>query len=477
MNENIIGRGYEIKRLEKFYNSPKSEFITIYGRRRVGKTYLINQFFKDRFAFDASGIIDGSKEAQFYSFYDSLTKYGYEGEQPKNWFEMFSALSKLLEKQTKNERKVVFIDEIPCFDTPKSDFVKSLGYFWNSFAAKRNDILLIVCGSATSWIVSKIIDSRGGLHNRTTGDIYLQQFTLAETEEYLKHNNFGWPRQLIAETYMVLGGIPYYLSLLDNKETLAANIDRLYFSETGELRREYQRLYKSLFSNADPYMKIIETLGKTKSGLTRTEISDATKLPQNGRLTKMLDDLQHSGMIRCFYGKSRGKVKKRDAYYQLMDLFSIFHLTFGGKPTSPTFWQDRAMTPTLNTWCGLSFERICFVHIEQIRKALGLSRIALEYYSWRSRGAEPKAQIDLIIERADKIINICEIKYATGEYAISRQDDLDMRNRIEAFRAESGTRCGLIPTWITTCGLKEGMYSSEIQYRVTLDDLFWNNKQ
>lgn len=471
MKEDIIGRQKEIKRLEKVCQSNKSEFITIYGRRRVGKTFLITSLFENKLAFYATGIIDGDKEDQMSSFYNSLKKYGCTMPKPESWYDAFDLLSQIIENKSDTEKKIIFLDEIPCFDTPRMDFVKALGYFWNSFVSLRKDIVLIVCGSATSWIVSNIIDNHGGLHNRTTGEIYLQQFTLGETEKYLKAKKFHWNRKSIAEAYMIFGGIPYYLSLLENTETLAANIDRLYFAPDGELRNEYQQLYNSLFKNSSPYIKIIEKLAESKSGLSKTEISQAAEITQNGDLTQMLDNLQYSGLIRSFYGKSRGKIKKRGSYYQITDLFTLFHITFASKHSNPTFWQDRLATPQINTWCGLAFERVCLWHIPQIRKALGLNRIAVEYYSWRSNN-DSRAQIDLIIERADRLINICEIKFANSEYSISKTEDLSMRNRIDAFRIESGTRCGLIPTWITTYGLKQNLYSNEIQYQVTIDDLF-----
>lgn len=471
MKEDIIGRTYEIKRLEKLCKSKKSEFVTIYGRRRVGKTFLVTSLFENKLAFYASGIIDGDKEDQMSSFYKSLKKYGCDSSKPNSWYDAFDLLSQIIEKQDNTEKKIIFLDEIPCFDTPRMDFVKALGYFWNSFVAFRKDIMLIVCGSATSWIVSNIIDNHGGLHNRTTAQIYLQQFTLGETEMYLKTNKFHWNRKIIAEVYMIFGGVPYYLSLLDNTETFGANIDRLYFSQNGELWREYQQLYKSLFKNSAPYMKIIEKLAESKSGLSKTEISKAAELNRNGDLSQMLENLQYSGLIRCFYGKSRGKIKKRDSYYQITDLFTLFHLSFAAKHPNPTFWQDRLSSPLINTWCGLAFERVCLWHIPQIRKALGLGRVAVEYYSWRSNGT-PRAQIDMIIERADNLINICEIKFASSLFTITKDADMDMRNRIETFRAESGTKCGLIPTWITSYGLKNNEYSDEIQYQVTLDDLY-----
>lgn len=472
MKEDIIGRKNEIRRLEKLYKSKKSEFITIYGRRRVGKTFLITRYFEKEITFSTSGIIDGNKQEQMTNFTKSLRKSGYEGKSPTNWHDAFDALSQVIENKDKNIKKIIFLDEIPCFDTPKMGFVKALGYFWNSFASLRRDVLLIVCGSATSWIVSNIIDNHGGLHNRITGDIYLQQFSLAETEKYLKANKFHWSQYVITEAYMIFGGVPFYLSLLDNEQTLAENIDRLYFSETGELRREYARIYKSLFKTPDPYMLIIEALAKSKSGLTRSEIAKNSGLQPNGKLTQMLENLQYSSIIRMFYGKVNGKIKIRDAYYQLTDLFTLFHLTFNTVKHNPTFWQDRTATSRINTWNGLAFERVCLWHIPQIRKALGLNRIAVEYYSWRSTDKTTKAQIDMLIERADKLINVCEIKFASSQFTISKQEDMAMRNRMETFRSESHTLCGLIPTWITTYGLHKNQYSSEVQYQVVINDLF-----
>ncbi len=472
MKEDIVGRKEEMRRLSKFYKSTKSEFVTVYGRRRVGKTFLITSFFENNIFFATSGILDGHKDEQMANFVKSLRKLGYDGEKPSNWFSAFDVLEQLIENQGNHTKKVLFLDEIPCFDTPRTGFVKALGNFWNSFASMRKDILLIVCGSATSWIVNNIIDNHGGLHNRATGEIYLQPFNLDETEKYLKANHFHWNRKLVAETYMIFGGVPFYLSLLDNKQTLAANIDRLYFAETGDLHREYLRIYKSLFKTPEPYIAIIEALAKSKCGLTRNEIACEAKIQANGKLTQMLDNLQYSGIIRNFYGKVNGKVKKRDSYYQLIDLFTLFHLTFNTKATNPTFWQDRSNTPQTNTWNGLAFERVCLWHIPQIRKTLGLNRIAVEYYSWRSNTEGAKTQIDMLIERADKLINVCEIKFAAAPYSISKREDLNMRTRMETFRQESGTRCGLIPTWITTYGLIKNEYSIDVQYQVVLDDLF-----
>ncbi|MBR4493073.1 MAG: AAA family ATPase [Bacteroidales bacterium] len=471
MDKNFIGREQEIKELQKIMDSGRAEFAALYGRRRVGKTYLIQQFFNNRFAFSTSGIIEGTREEELYAFTSALISAGYSGSQPQTWLEAFDALKSVLEKQPREGRKVIYIDELPCFDTPKSGFVRALGHFWNTWASLRNDVVLIVCGSATSWMIENIINDHGGLHNRTTRTLYLRQFTLAETEAYLKTKMIRWPRQIIVETYMMFGGIPYYLSLLNPQESLAQNIDRLYFSKNSELGQEYRRLYASLYKSPEPYIRIVEVLGKNRQGLTRSEIAGSMNVSSNGALSKQLENLEYCDIIRRYVSKVGGKPKKNDAYFQLTDLFTLFHLTFSKKLTTEDYWQQHLNTPVTNTWQGLAFEHVCMVHINQIRHALGLDRIAVEYYSWRSSSA-PKAQIDMVIERADRLINLCEIKYTQSEFVITADEDMKLRNRIAAFTRDTKTHCGILPTWITPYGLYRNEYSASVQYQAQLDDLF-----
>lgn len=471
MDKNFIGRTREMAILQDICNSGKAEFVAVYGRRRVGKTYLIQQFFDNSFVFSATGIIDGTREEELFAFTSSMISIGYSGSQPKTWLEAFESLKTLLEKQQNKGRRVIYIDELPCFDTPKSGFVRALGYFWNRWASRQKDIILIVCGSATSWMVDNIINNHGGLHDRITHTIYLKQFSLAETEAYLEKQKIHWPRQVIVDTYMMLGGVPYYLSLLSPKESLAQNIDRLYFNKNSELGQEYRRLYTSLFKSPNPYIRIVELLGKSRHGLTRKEIADGLKIESSGTLTKQLENLEYCDIVRRYVTKVAGKPKYNDAYYQLVDLFSRFHLAFSKKLTTEDFWQQHLNTAVTNTWQGLAFEHVCMAHISQIRHALGLDRIAVEYYSWRSKES-PQAQVDMVIERADRLVNLCEIKYSGSGYVITAADDRKMRNRCDAFLRETGVRCGVLPTWITSFGLKKNMYSSEIQYQATMDDLF-----
>ena len=471
MDKSFIGRKEELQMLQDIKSSGRAEFVAVYGRRRVGKTYLIQQFFNNTFAFSATGIIEGSKAEELFAFTTSLINIGYTGNQPKSWLEAFECLKSTLADYSSRERCVIYIDELPCFDTPKSGFVHALGHFWNTWASLRNNVILIVCGSATSWMIENIVNDHGGLHDRTTHTLYLRQFNLAETEAYLNSQKISWPRQMIVETYMMLGGIPYYLSLLSNKESLARNIDRLYFRKNSELGQEYRRLYASLFKAPDPYIRIVEALGKNKQGLTRNEIASVLKISSSGTLSKQLDNLEYCDIIRRYVTKVNGKVKTNEAYFQLTDLFTLFHLTFNKKLTTEDYWEQRLNTLVINTWQGLAFEHVCMVHIQQVRHALGLDRIAVEYYSWRSTET-PRAQVDMVIERADRLINLCEIKYAQSEYTITADEDRKMRNRIAAFVRETKTKNGILPTWSTPFGLFKNEYSAGISQQITLHDLF-----
>ncbi|MGM9844339.1 MAG: ATP-binding protein, partial [Muribaculaceae bacterium] len=469
----IIGRKREIELLDSFYHSGRAEFIAVYGRRRVGKTFLIRQYFKGNFAFDVTGIIEGTRAEQMGAFYTALKSYGYEGGMKSTWIETFYDLRILLEsKIKKGERCVIFIDELPCFDTRKAGFVNALGYFWNSWANWQDEIMLVVCGSATSWLVRNIINNHGGLHDRITHEIGLHPFTLAEAEDYFSSNGFKWQRLNVLQAYMAVGGVPYYLSLFEKGESPAAAIDRLFFNVDGELRREYRRLFSSLFRNAQPYIDIINVLVKAPGGMNREEIASAMKCQNNGRLGDMLTDLVYCDFLRKT--NVRGKnVKTNDAIYQVIDFYTIFYNSFMSKlGNDENFWTHNANSSAVKVWYGLAFERVCASHVLQIKRAMGISGVASMAYTWRSRKSDPGAQIDLVIERADNVVNICEAKYSGSQYSLQQAEYLKIENRIAAFQEETATKSGLIPTMITTFGLKEGGYAAAIPVSITMDDLF-----
>lgn len=474
----LVGRLTEMVEIERYMDSGRAEFIAIYGRRRVGKTYLVNMCFKNDFAFSVTGIIGGSFKDELTAFADALNDYGYDGTSPSNWHQAFRALKNLLEHSiVEGKRIVIFLDELPCFATRNAGFIKELDHFWNNWASKHPELFLIVCGSATSWMVKNLIDNKGGLHNRITHEIHLFPFTLAETAQYLSSIGTVWDELTIVQTYMILGGIPYYLSLLNPDESLAQNIDRLFFSRKAELKMEYKRLYKSLFNNPERYMDIIRILAEKKSGLTRNEIAAKLHIENNGHLSEMLEDLISCDFIRQYNVKVK-KISSTGGVYCLTDFYSIFYHEFGKLRTSDSqFWSKTIESQRQSTWWGLAYERVCQAHITQILSALGVQAVKAECYSWRSKilpDAKTKnVQIDIIIERADRIIHLCEVKYTSeGPYEMTLQDREKISDRIVRFREETGTKYGIIPTILTTYGLKTNKHSSSINRVITMYDLF-----
>ena len=470
----IIGREVEIKRLRAAAESAKPEFVALYGRRRVGKTFLINQVFGTQFAFKMTGVIDGRLNDQFTAFEDAMYDYGYDvTEKPTDWMQAFIMLKRALKKKVESgERCVIFLDELPAMDAEGSNVAGAVGYFWNSWASQYDNVLFIICGSATSWMITNVIDSKGGLHDRITEEMPIHPFTLKETEAYLDSRHFVWTRQMVLQTYMVFGGVPYYLSLLEPEESLVQNVDRLFFSQDMQMRREFRRLFNTLYKNPDKYIDIIRALCKSRQGMTREELSKALKRANNGHLGKQLDDLVHCDFIRKNIVREK-EIKRKDAIYQLCDFFSLFYLTFIDRAeVEHQYWAHHINTPEINSWMGLTYEQICLAHIRQIKYALRIDAISTRCYSWRSKISDPAVQIDIIIERADKIVNVCEVKYSQGEYELSKDEYDKICRRKEAFIKETRLRHAAWITVITTEGVAEGQYSGMIQSQVKLDDLF-----
>ena len=470
----MIGRKAELARLQQYYDSGKPEFVALYGRRRIGKTFLIEHFFANKYSFKVSGVVEGDAEMQFSAFNIAMRDYGYEGQFTNNWMLIFNQLGKMLDKKIrKGKRCVLFIDELPCFDTPKSNFIKALGYFWNTWCSIHNEVMLVVCGSATSWMVKNIIDNHGGLHNRITHEMHIHPFTLNETEQMLKSQDVQWDRLSIAQMYMAIGGVPYYISLIEKSDSVARALDRLFFSKEATLRNECNRLLSSLFKEPAPYITILDFLSTCKEGVTRDRISDAIKKQDGGHLTEYLNNLQQCDFIRYYSIKGKNGLRKTGGFYQITDFFIVFHNTFLKNTTTDTsYWSNHLNTPKINTWNGLTFERLCMSHIEQIKRTLGIDRMATEYFSWRSKQNTDGAQIDLVIERADRVTNICEIKYSESDYRMDKAEERAIRNRCADYRDETKTRNSIATTLVTTFGMRDNEYSSVINSVVTLDDLF-----
>ena len=470
----IIGRNSEIELLNKILHDDKSHFVAVYGRRRIGKTYLIREAFNYRFTFQHSGLSEGSMNEQLFAFDSSLKDAGINiKKKSKNWLEAFDKLKEII-RNSNEKRKIIFIDELSWMDTPKSDLMVALENFWNGFASARKDIVLIVCASATSWMLSKVVHNKGGLYNRLTQQIHLQAFCLRECEEYIQSEGLALNREQILQYYMIFGGVPYYWGFIKKGLSLAQNIDNTLFVKNAPLRDEFKYMYASVFKNPETYIKIIETLGTKKVGLTREELIKLTGLSNSGDLTGKLEELECCGFIRKYYAFG---MKKKNAVYQLIDCFTLFHFKFlQDEPTDEHFWTNQINTPAVNTWMGLAFERVCMQHVAQIKNKLGISGVLTEINSWYCK-ADPDrgvfgSQIDMLITRKDQVINLCEMKYSGSEYTITEKVDKSIRNKINDLRVLTNTKYAIYPTLITTYGLVSNSYSDNIQSVITLDDLF-----
>ena len=470
----IIGRKHEKDVLLQCIKSKRPEFAVVYGRRRVGKTYLIREYFNQQFSFYTTGLTDEKTKGQLRAFNESLNTYGrVSSTVPKDWFEAFTSLRELLEsekvyREPINNKRVIFLDELPWMDTARSDFKSALDYFWNSWASAQEDLVLIVCGSATSWITTNLLTAKKGFHNRVTRRIHLAPFTLAECEKLFEMNDIVMTRSQMIESYMVFGGVPHYLNRLDPRLSLAQNINELCFKEYGELHDEYYNLFHSLFDKPEKHMAILEALAKKKEGMTRTELTKEKTIGGGSVLTKDLRELEECGFIRRFSNYTK---EENDALYQLIDPFTLFAIAFI-KNKKFDSWNEYINSPGYNSWRGNSFEIVCLNHIAQIKAALGISGIETNEFSWRSREGEKGAQIDLIIYRKDGVINICEMKFTNKEYMLDKKEAEKIQNRMDKFQNETGAKEAIHITLICGNGYKQNEYSGIAQNVIVGDDLF-----
>jgi len=484
MEKNIIGRREEIDRLKRYMGSSCSEFVAIYGRRRIGKTFLVRELFEEQFTFRVTGKENASTADQLENFGFALGRFFGCTDMPGDWSQAFRMLSAYIEQENTTCEKLIFIDELPWFDTYGAKFVSALEHFWNDWAAYRRDIKLIVCGSATTWMLDNVVNSRGGLHNRTTHTILLSPFTLHETEQYFHAFGFPYERQELIECYMAVGGVAYYLSLFEQDKSVAQNIDSLCFTRGGELVDEFQKLFKSLFKKTDNHLAVIAAMYKKGMGMTRLGIIEEAHLPNNGNLTRLLRELEECSFIRSFIPYKRSK---KDRLYQLIDPFTLFYLRFmkENNPLMKGYWQKMQTTPAFASWCGHAFEIVCLNHLEQIVRALGIDGTINTPCSWIYRvprtvleddeadeDLKHGAQIDLLIDRSDKTINICEMKYSQEEYEITKSYDTLMNRRIRTFRKVTNTRKSIISTFITPNGLLDNVYARRMPRQVTGSQLF-----
>ena len=479
----MVARDKEVRELNRLYDSNKAEFVAIYGRRRVGKTYLVDQVFKDNITFRHAGISPVDEERghglgrQLEHFYLSLQLHGMKkSRRPESWLEAFFMLEKHLQEIDDGSRQVVFIDELPWLDTPKSGFISAFEAFWNTWGCHRDNLMVIVCGSANSWIVDKLINNHGGLYGRLTYEIKLSPFTLCECEEYLKSQGVHYSRYDIAQCYMILGGIPYYYGFFRPDYSVAQNIDMLFFSNQAKLKDEYRRLFLSVFKNPELMQRITLFLSSKRIGYSRAEILEGLSLKEGSVFKNAINALLASDFIEKyvpFGGNSR------EPFYKLVDPFCLFYLRFMKDidATDENYWQKNLNSQTLNVWRGFAFENVCFHHVKQIKKALEIGGVSSKQSPWVLHGNKNKksVQVDLILQRDDHIYNMCEIKYYNNEYTVDHEYYRRILGRIDALIEASPKMVMVHSTLITTFGLKKNEYSGAFVKVVTLDDLFKDN--
>jgi uncharacterized protein len=470
----IIGRKKEIQKLESITKSKKSEFLTVYGRRRVGKTFLIREYFDYKFDFQISGLANADTSQQLFNFDTALHKQSnlVFDNPSSNWLIAFQRLIDHLENINHKEKKVIFFDELPWFDTQASDFMMGLEHFWNSWASNRKDILLIVCGSAASWMINVLINNDGGLHNRITQKIKMEPFNLKETEEMLVAKNCVLDRYQIVQLYMAMGGIPYYLDAIQPTLSAAQNIQELFFDKSGLLKNEFFNLYRSLFRKYEIYEVIVEALSTKNEGLQRNEIVKLSGISSGGTLTKVLTDLEESGFISSYTSFDN---KQKNILYRLSDFYTAFYFRFikDGQYQSENSWINMIDNPSQRAWQGFTFEQICIDHVVEIKKALSIGGVLSNNASWKGGTSEKSAQIDLLIDRRDQVINVCECKFSLDTFSIDKEYSEKLRSKIATFKTATKTKKAVFLTMITTYGVEKNKYANLlVQNEVTMDDLF-----
>ncbi|MCB9282953.1 MAG: ATP-binding protein [Lewinellaceae bacterium] len=475
--QGLIGREKEIQILEDVLASSYAELVALYGRRRVGKTFLVRTVYEKQIVFELTGLKDASLAGQLENFTSTLAASLYTSvplTPPKSWFQAFRMLITALEARPSKKKRVVFLDEFPWLDTPKSGFLSAFDHFWNNWASRQSNLIVVICGSAASWMIQNIVRNKGGLHNRLTRRIRLLPFNLCETERFLNAQRVILDRYQILQLFMATGGIPHYLKGIRPGESAAQAIDRLCFTNDGLLRDEFQNLYPALFNHSEKHIGIVRALAGKPSGLTRKEIIETCGFPSGGTLTKTMEELLESGFIM---GYTPFQKASRDTVFKLADEYSLFYLKFieNSRATGEGAWLTRSAGASWKSWSGLAFENICLKHIRQIKKALGISGIYSEESIWRyhpSKGEEG-VQVDLLIDRNDNCINLVEIKFSAQPFVIDKKYAADLQTKRQVFLEKSGTRKSAFVTMLTTFGVKNNEhYPGTVQNQLKMDALF-----
>jgi uncharacterized protein len=471
----IAGRQEEIALLKNLLEKEESSFIAMYGRRRVGKTFLVRQVYESKIVFECSGVLGKDMEQQLENFWRSLHEIKPQAQPalpPKTWIEAFFQLRAYLNTLKQGTKKVIFLDEIPWFETPRSGFLAALDNFWNQYCSKRTDIILVICGSAASWIIDKVINSKGGLHNRITNQLLLMPLTLGETKAFFELKNIKLSLKDIAQIYMCVGGVPFYLKDIKAGASVPQTLDQLFYHKQAILKNEFQNLYAALFKNNTFHEKVVEALAKKNKGLTRNEIIEATGIKGGGGLTTVLEELTQCGFIMPIYPF---KKSKEDCLYRLIDEYSLFYFKFLKQGKTKSSWTQIAESLSYKIWSGYAFENLCFKHTGQLKKALGISGIVTNEYSYaaKSKANKQGIQIDMIIDRADNCVNIVEAKFHNTEYEVSEVYARQLLHKATIFKEQTRLKKNVFITMLTVFGVKKNEhYLMAVTNQLLIDDLF-----
>lgn len=477
----IVGRKKEQEILEKAWKSKDPELVAIYGRRRVGKTFLIREFFRSQEAyFELMGKKDAFLADQLKNFSESFARAFCLQEplqQPKSWREAFALLTSEMQKKP-SRKQLLFFDELPWLASMKSQFMQALDYFWNTHWSRMPCVKVIVCGSAAGWMLERLIHAKGGLHNRITRIIQLSPFNLQETKAYLSSRKVRLSDKHLLDIYMVMGGIPYYLNGIEASKSVEQNIQETCFTANGLLFTEFQRLFQSLFDSAQIHMRIMREIVRKREGISREDLLSRLGATSGGRFNIRLNELEAAGFIRGFVPYRN---KKKEQHFRIVDEYSAFYLTWidpiaeKGFPQT-NYWQACLHGPKWTSWAGYAFECVCLKHLPQILYALGLNSIPSEVGNWRfipkPRSKEQGAQIDLLFDRHDDALTLCEIKYSAGKYSIDKTYAKELHRKVDTFQEKTKTSKQLFLALITTHGLKKGLWNGDlVANEVTLQDL------
>ena len=482
MQTEVVGRKREVEILQGIFNSKDPEFLAIYGRRRVGKTHLIREFFSDKGVyFEITGQKEGNMHVQLENFIRSFSMTFFNNiplKIPSNWQEAFSLIDAQISAASK--KFIFFIDELPWLATPKSNVMQTLDHFWNAYWSRRSNIILIVCGSAASWMLDELINAKGGLYNRLTKTILLKPFNLKGTQEFLESRGIHLKPIQILDLYMVFGGIPHYLKQIAKGKSAQQIINDVCFKSDGLLYGEFDRLFHSLFNHAEVHFSIVKAIASQRNGISREKLIEKTGIPTGGSLNKYLQELEASEIIKSYTPLDK---KKKDRYFRISDEYVLFYLQWiepikdRGMDLGDAYWKTQLKTAKMNAWKGYSFESICLKHSEQIKRALGLENIHSNIGGWRylpKKGSKNAGtQIDLIFDREDGAVTLCEIKYSDYVFKVDKEYAKDLASKITIFEENYSTKKQVFMTLITTCGIKHSLWSEDLIHSdLTLKDLF-----